>query len=147
MGRAGGRAEVLVHFCASRGYEVFDWNRVAVELFDLSETGPGETPLNWADLPAPLAEYLSQALQVVSGAPEESMPGYKDLARPERNFFAKVFYEGRTRDRDGGGGPLVPLLFPGFGPLAGRFAGRGGPEKAGDDRRAGQPAWRTISTT
>jgi signal transduction histidine kinase len=94
LGRAGGRAEVLVHFSASQGYEVYDWNRAAVDLFALNEEGPGESPLNWADLPAALAEYLSQALQVVSGAREEAMPGLKDFENPELNFFAKVFYEG-----------------------------------------------------
>ena len=94
LSRAGGRAEVLVHFCASRGYEVHDWNRAAVELFDLSAAGPGTAPLSWVELPVALAEYLSQALQVVSGAPEEAMPGFKDPAKPEQSYFAKVFYEG-----------------------------------------------------
>jgi len=94
LGRAGGRAEVLVHFSATKGYEVFDWNRAAVALFDLKASGPGPTPLSWAELPASLAEYLSQALQMVSGAPEEAMPGFKHPAKPEQNFFAKVFYEG-----------------------------------------------------
>ncbi|MCE0523945.1 MAG: ATP-binding protein [Methylacidiphilales bacterium] len=94
LSRAGGRAEVLVHFSATKGYEVFDWNRAAAELFELSAAGPGPGPLSWADLPASLAEYLSQSLQMVSGAPEEAMPGFKHPARPEQNFFAKVFYEG-----------------------------------------------------
>jgi signal transduction histidine kinase len=94
LSRAGGRAEVLVHFSATQGYEVFDWNRAAVELFELNASGPGSAPLSWVDLPASLAEYLSQALQMVSGAPEEAMPGFKHPAMPERNFFAKVFYEG-----------------------------------------------------
>jgi len=73
---------------------VFDWNRAAVELFELNASGPGPAPLSWVDLPASLAEYLSQALQMVSGAPEEAMPGLKHPVMPERNFFAKVFYEG-----------------------------------------------------
>ena len=94
LGRAGGRAEVLVHFSASQGYEVYDWNRAAIDLFGLNEGGPGPNPLNWAELPTELAEYLSQALQVVSGAPEEAMPGFKDFTHPDRNYFAKVFYEG-----------------------------------------------------
>jgi hypothetical protein len=94
LSRGGGRAEVLVHFCAGQGYEVFDWNRAAVDLFDLSAAGPGAEPLSWGDLPVSLAEYLAQALQVVSGAPEEAMPGFKDPAHPEKSFFAKVFYEG-----------------------------------------------------
>jgi signal transduction histidine kinase/CheY-like chemotaxis protein len=94
LSRAGGRAEVLVHFSASRGYEVFDWNRAAVDLFELPTSGPGKSTVSWAELPASLAEYLSQALQMVSGAPEEAMPGLKHPARPECNFFTKVFYEG-----------------------------------------------------
>ncbi|MEI9999504.1 MAG: ATP-binding protein [Verrucomicrobiota bacterium] len=85
---------MLIHFCASRGYEVYDWNRAAVDLFDLSASGPGPGPVSWAELPAALAEYLSQALQMVSGAPEEAMPGFKDPAKPGRHYFAKVFYEG-----------------------------------------------------
>ena len=31
---------------------------------------------------------------MVSGAPEEAMPGFKDPAHPEKTYFAKVFYEG-----------------------------------------------------
>jgi signal transduction histidine kinase len=93
MNRAGGRAEVLVHFSATQGYEVFDWNRAAVELFELAPSGPRPTPLSWGELPSSLAEYLSQALQMVSGAPEEAMPGFKHPARPEQSFFAKVFYQ------------------------------------------------------
>jgi two-component system cell cycle sensor histidine kinase/response regulator CckA len=50
--------------------------------------------LSWGELPLALAEYLSQALQMVSGAPEEAMPGFKHPARPECSYFAKVFYEG-----------------------------------------------------
>ncbi len=53
----------------------------------------GHPPLSWEELPAALAEYLSQALQVVSGAPEEAMPGFKHPTQPDRNYFAKVFYE------------------------------------------------------
>ncbi len=92
LGRAGGRAEILVHFTAASGYELIDWNHAAVELFDLNSTGPGEKPLSWAELPVALAEYLSQALQVVSGAPEEAMPGFKHPTKPDDNYFAKVFY-------------------------------------------------------
>ncbi len=65
-----------------------------MDLFDLQAGGPGAKPLTWVELPVSLAEYLSQALQVVSGVPEESMPGFKHPARPERNFFTKVFYAG-----------------------------------------------------
>jgi len=101
LSRAGGRAEVLVHFCTSRGYEVYDWNRAAVDLFDLSAAGPGPAPLTWVELPVALAEYLSQALQVVSGAPEEAMPGFKDPAKPDLNYFAKVFYEGELPEEEG----------------------------------------------
>jgi signal transduction histidine kinase/CheY-like chemotaxis protein len=93
VSRAGGRAEVLVHFSATNGYEVYTWNRTAIDLFELKPTALGSAPLSWAELPASLAEYLSQALQMVSGAPEEAMPGFKHPARPERTYFAKVFYE------------------------------------------------------
>ena len=85
---------MLVHFSATHGYQVYDWNPAAAELFELNGSGPGPAPLGWVDLPASLAEYFSQALQMVSGAPEEAMPGFKHPARPERTFFAKVFYEG-----------------------------------------------------
>ena len=100
VSRAGGRAEVLVHFSATRGYEVYTWNRAAVELFDLDPSGAGDSPLTWAELPSSLAEYLSQALQVVSGAPEEPMPGFKHPAKPDRTYFAKVFYEGEPETDD-----------------------------------------------
>lgn len=91
--RAGGRAELLVHFSTERGYELVDWNRLAVRLFNLKPQGPGAQPVVWADLPVPLAEYLSQALQAVSGAPEEAMPGFKHPTDPDQTYFAKVFYE------------------------------------------------------
>jgi signal transduction histidine kinase len=94
VNRAGGRAEVLVHFSATRGYEVYTWNRAAVDLFELNVPDATAAPVSWVELPASLAEYLSQALQMVSGAPEESMPGFKHPDRPERTYFAKVFYEG-----------------------------------------------------
>ena len=89
-----------MHFSASRGYEVYSWNRSASDLFELPVPPPNNEPMNWADLPAPLAEYLSQALQMVSGEPEESMPGFKDPRHPERNYFAKVFYEGEAADEE-----------------------------------------------
>jgi len=92
MDRAGGRVELLVHFTTAHGYEVVDWNRPAVDLFGLKIPAPTQPPLSWSELPAALAEYLSQALQVVSGAPEEAMPGLKHPTKPDRNFFAKVFY-------------------------------------------------------
>ena len=60
----------------------------------MNPTGASATPVSWGELPATLAEYLSQALQMVSGAPEEAMPGFKHPARPEQTYFAKVFYEG-----------------------------------------------------
>ncbi len=56
LGRAGGRAEILVHFSATKGYEVYDWNRAAVELFGLEASGPGKARLSWADLPVTRAE-------------------------------------------------------------------------------------------
>lgn len=93
LDRAGGRVELLIHFCSAKGYEVVDWNRAAVELFSLPIPAPGGGPLGWTDLPAPLASYLSQALQMVSGAPEEAMPEYKHPAQADRNYFAKVFYQ------------------------------------------------------
>ncbi len=91
MSRAGGRLELVVRFSTSRGYEVWDWNREAADLFSLDPTGPHETPLSWTQIPKPLAEYLAQALQAFTGTPVESMP---ELKHPERTYFAKVFYEG-----------------------------------------------------
>jgi signal transduction histidine kinase/CheY-like chemotaxis protein len=91
LSRAGGRLELVVRFSANKGYEVWDWNREAAEVFALDLTGPHETPLAWAQIPKPLAEYLSQALATFSGTPVESMP---ELKHPERTYFAKVFYEG-----------------------------------------------------
>ncbi len=82
-----------MHFSTSKGYELVDWNRVAVSIFSLDPNGPGPQPMAWEVLPVPLAEYLSQALQVVSGAPEEAMPGFKHPTDPEHTYFAKVFYE------------------------------------------------------
>jgi len=89
----------------TKGYEVFDWNRAAAELFELDASGPGPTPLSWSNLPTVLAEYLSEALETVSGAPEEAMPGFKHPAKPGRNFFTKVFYESvsATEEAEEGG--------------------------------------------
>ncbi len=91
LSRAGGRLELVVRFSGSRGYEVWDWNREAAELFNLDPTGPHEQPLSWTQIPKPLAEYLAQALQAFTGTPVESMP---ELKHPERTYFSKVFYEG-----------------------------------------------------
>jgi signal transduction histidine kinase/CheY-like chemotaxis protein len=93
LGRAGGRAELLVKFSNPHGYELIDWNPVAAELFHLDTGGPGEKPLPWGELPSFLAHYLSQALQVVSGAPEEAMPDLAHAQRPAQHYFAKVFYQ------------------------------------------------------
>ena len=91
LSRAGGRLELVVHFAAGRGYEVWDWNHEAAGHFGLDLAGPKGTPLTWPQIPKPLAEYLAQALQTVSGAPVEAMP---ELKQPDRVFFAKVFYQG-----------------------------------------------------
>jgi signal transduction histidine kinase/FixJ family two-component response regulator len=82
---------LLVHFSAGAGYEVWDWNREAAELFALDSTGPHGIPLSWTQLPTGLAEYLAEALQMVSGAPVEAMP---ELKQPDHVYFSKVFYEG-----------------------------------------------------
>jgi signal transduction histidine kinase/CheY-like chemotaxis protein len=82
---------MLVHFSIGAGYEVSDWNREAAQVFGLDLSGPHGTALSWNELPTPLAEYLAQALQAVSGAPVEAMP---ELKQPEGTYFAKVFYEG-----------------------------------------------------
>jgi signal transduction histidine kinase/CheY-like chemotaxis protein len=91
LGRAGGRLELVVQFSLGRGYEVWDWNHEAAKLFGLDPSGPHGVPLSWPQIPKPLAEYLAQALQMVSGAPIEAMP---ELKHPDRVYFAKVFYEG-----------------------------------------------------
>jgi signal transduction histidine kinase/CheY-like chemotaxis protein len=91
LGRAGGRLELVVRFSASRGYEALDWNREAADAFGLDAAGSQGTPMSWAQIPKPLAEYLAQALQAFSGTPVEAMPEFK---HPERTYFAKVFYEG-----------------------------------------------------
>ncbi len=92
LDRAGGRAELLVHFTTATGYELVRWNRPAEVLFALPAAHTSDGSLRWGDLPVALAEYLAQALQVVSGAPEEAMPGYKHPTQPEQTYFAKVFY-------------------------------------------------------
>jgi signal transduction histidine kinase len=91
LSRAGGRLELVVHFAAGRGYEVWDWNHEAAELFGLNRAGPQGQPVLWSEIPKPLAGYLAQALQTVSGAPVEAMP---ELKHPGHTYFAKVFYEG-----------------------------------------------------
>jgi len=88
LDRAGGRAELLIHFATATGYELVDWNRAAMEIFDLPVPVQAQAPQAWDKLPAPLAEYLSQAIQAVSGAPEEAMPGFKHPSRPDQNYFA-----------------------------------------------------------
>ncbi len=86
--------EVLVHFTEKGGYEVIEWNRAAAQLFDLGPVEPGQEPLTWEKLPTMLADYLSRALHLVSGAPEEAMPEFKHPDHPDRTYFTKVFYEG-----------------------------------------------------
>lgn len=93
LDRAGGRAELLVHFANPRGYEVIYWNRAASELFSLENASSEHPALRWEELPAFLAQYLSQALQTVSGAPEDAMPDLTHPTRPDQHYFAKVFYQ------------------------------------------------------
>jgi FixJ family two-component response regulator/anti-sigma regulatory factor (Ser/Thr protein kinase) len=100
LDRAGGRAELLIHFATATGYELVDWNRSAMVLFELPAPVLSQAPLVWNKLPAPLAEYLAQAIQVVSGAPEEAMPGFKHPSRPDQSYFAKVFYAGQPATRE-----------------------------------------------
>jgi signal transduction histidine kinase/CheY-like chemotaxis protein len=94
IGRAGGRAELLVRFSDPQGYELIDWNPVAADLFELDPLGPATVPMAWGALPPFLAQYLAQALQLVSGAPEEAMPELAHPLRSNQHYFAKVFYQG-----------------------------------------------------
>lgn len=88
LDRAAGRAELVVRFCSAEGYEVVDWNRAATVLFSLPAK---PQPLGWNELPKFLAQYLSQALHMASGAIEEAMP---DLCQPDQHYFTKLFYHG-----------------------------------------------------
>jgi len=72
---------------------LIDWNRAAIELFDIRIAEDGPVPLAWSELPTPLGEYLSKALPMVSGVPEEAMPEFKHPTQSDRNYFAKVFYQ------------------------------------------------------
>ena len=92
--RAGGRAELLVRFAASTGYELAGWNRAAGQLFGLDLDSPDRSSLSWKHLPAPLARYLAVALPLVSGEPEESMPELTHPSQPDVRYFSRVFYEG-----------------------------------------------------
>jgi len=92
LSRARRRAELLVHFSSDLGYEVVDWNPFAASLFDLETPQAGLPPMEWSQLPPVLAQYLSDALQRVSGAPEEAMPEFRLPYSSEQVYFAKVFY-------------------------------------------------------
>ncbi len=85
---------MLLHFSNAAGYELVSWNRSAAELFDLEKPRPETTKVPWDQIPPFLAQYLSQALQLFSGGPEESMPELAHSTRPECRYFAKVFYQG-----------------------------------------------------
>jgi signal transduction histidine kinase/FixJ family two-component response regulator len=94
LDRAGGRAELLVRFCHARGYEVVEWNRAAAGLFAL-DPHRVEAPLPWNHLPETLAQYLAQALQMASGAPEEPMPNLAPTdGEAEQHYLAKLYYQG-----------------------------------------------------
>jgi signal transduction histidine kinase/CheY-like chemotaxis protein len=82
-----------VRFSSPQGYELIDWNAAAAELFHLDPQGAGGKAVAWDDLPGPLARYLAQALQAVSGAPEEAMPDFAHPQRTHRHYFTKVFYQ------------------------------------------------------
>ena len=92
--RAGGRAEVLVHFCHARNYQVAGWNASAADLFALPAPSPNQSPLRWEDIPEHLASYLAHSLQQSSGATEESMPEIAHPEQPDRYFLVRLFYEG-----------------------------------------------------
>jgi signal transduction histidine kinase len=84
---------LLVHFSTAQGYQLVDWNRAATDLFELEVSTAGQAPREWNHLPPFLGQYLSRALQLVSGAPEESMPELVHAKRPDQHYFAKVFYQ------------------------------------------------------
>ncbi len=85
---------MLLHFSTAAGYELVAWNRSAAELFSLEMPTPTTARVAWDRIPPFLAQYLSHALQLVSGAPEEPMPELAHATRPEIRYFAKVFYQG-----------------------------------------------------
>jgi signal transduction histidine kinase/CheY-like chemotaxis protein len=93
LSRAGGRIELLVRYSPAQGYELIDWNYAAAELFDIGGIRPNRTSLTWDELPTALASYLSQALQVATGASQEAMPEFTHPTKPKKNYFAKLFYQ------------------------------------------------------
>lgn len=75
--RSAGRAELIIHYRASAGYELVSANISASLLFEMPPQSFSQPPRPWEQLPIALATYLAQALSEFTGQPEEVMPDYR----------------------------------------------------------------------
>jgi signal transduction histidine kinase/CheY-like chemotaxis protein len=86
--RSHGRLEIVLHYEESTGYEVFYCNLAASAVFTLPDLSSGRT-LPWADLPQELAAWLSHALTLVDGVPEQALPEYR---AGDQTYTTNLFY-------------------------------------------------------
>ena len=138
LSRAGGRAEVLVHFSAARLRSLrLEPRRRRTFRSERRRARQRAVELG-ANCPSPWPNISPRRCRSSAARPRRPCPGSRIPTKPEQNYFAKVFYEGEPATEEQGGGPLVSLLFPGLDQLARELPGRGRPEEARDHRRAGQ---------
>lgn len=95
--RSAGRAELIIHYQASGGYQLVSANTSASVLFEMPPQAFAHKPRPWEQLPLPLATYLAQALAEYTGKQEEAMPDFLAHDGPDSAPLYKVMlYHGAS---------------------------------------------------
>lgn len=93
LDRSGSRAEVCLYYSGISNYKVLAVNHQAARLFDCHEWTAYQPPLDWPDLSQSLQNYLMEALEQATGAPEEKMTPYRQIAdQYEETFEVTLYY-------------------------------------------------------
>lgn len=103
--RSAGRAELIIHYHATRGYELVSANTAASLLFEMPPQSFAHRPRPWEQLPISLATYLAQALAEFTGSDEEVMPDF----RPSTPELAAPAYKSTLFHSTSGAGAEVNL--------------------------------------
>ncbi len=93
--RSGGRAELLMHYAASKNYEVWGCNDIAGPLFGIDPERFKNGPMPWGEIRPDVAKWLVEAFKHAKGAVETDMPDY--IHAPEGGseilYKVKMYYQ------------------------------------------------------